>query len=196
MQSRFQMWLNRFISGPWLKRIANGAVIVFGILLMIFPDKASDLILNFAAALLGVGGLVLLARHFLGERRPDSLNLQLYFGVFLLILAGAVMMLKGFLLAFIPLAFGTILIIFGLVHGQGALAMKEYGSRRWIIDLACAVISAVLGLVILLYPFDTGLLLIRIIGGAMVFMAVQSLFSVRRRSAKEDDGVIHTDFID
>ena len=57
--------------------------------------------------------------------------------------------------------------------------MRRASFRSWYLTLIAAAISCVLGALIILHPFGTGLVLIRVIGASIAVEAVQDLISLR-----------------
>ena len=74
---------------------------------------------------------------------------------------------------------GIILLVSGLVKLQTALDFRRNNVRRWQLQLTISLISVVMGIIILLNPFGTALLMTRMIGAAILVEGLQDALSLR-----------------
>ena len=80
------------------------------------------------------------------------------------------------LMSIIPILLGIIIAVNGIIKLQYSLEIKKnIPDSRWQLMLLAAVIMLVVGVVILLNPFKTNNLIIRIIGGILVFESIFDL---------------------
>lgn len=170
----------------WTEIILGAAAILLGLLLLIWPNLAVNVLLNGIGIFCIVVGVILIVRYFMLDTRQAIVSNDLAIG--LTWIAGGVLIiaLKSLLISILPFFFGLIVLIGGLVKVQGALSFKRMNSVHWYLELICAVVSIVLGVLILLNPFSTALLLMRVIGAALLIEGVSDLISCRQfKRAKE-----------
>ena len=166
----------------WPVWITAGATLVFGLALLIWPGVTTGLILNICGgALLAVGGFRI-ARYFMNKDPYDIFSWDLGLGIALACAGLALIIFKNLLLSIVPLLFGIALLICGIVKIQAAFNLRRMTNRFWYLTLIGAGVSCALGLLISLNPFGTGLVLIRVIGGAIAVEAVQDILSLRSYS--------------
>ena len=77
----------------------------------------------------------------------------------------------------LPFFFGLMLLIGGIGKLQYTLNFKRMGATRWYLELVGTILSIAFGIIILVNPFSTALLLMRIIGIALLIEGIQDLIS-------------------
>jgi len=163
----------------WHTWIISAAVILFGLALLIWPGQTTGLILNFAGGLLMACGAFRIIRYFVKSRNTAVYNMDMGIGGALFIVGLMIYIFKGFLLSLVPTIIGIILLVSGLLKLQTALDFRRLNVRRWQIQLITAAISVVMGIIILINPFSTALLMTRLIGAAILIEGLQDVFSLR-----------------
>ena len=167
------------LKAGWPAWVAAIAVLLFGLALLIWPGITADLILNICGCALIIAGAFCIIRYFVKKDSYLAYNWSLAMGLLLLTGGISLVALKGLLLAIVPLLFGIALLVAGIAKVQAAFNMQRMHFRSWYLTLIAAAISCVLGLLIILHPFGTGLVLIRVIGASIAIEAVQDLLSLR-----------------
>lgn len=163
----------------WTEILLGAAAILLGLVLLIWPNMAVSVILNAIGIFCIVLGTIDVIRYFLLDERAAIVSNDLAIGLSWIACGVLVIALKGLLISILPFFFGLVVLIGGLVKVQGALCFKRMRAARWYVELICSVVSIVLGVLILLNPFSTGLLLMRFIGGALVLEGISDLCSRR-----------------
>ena len=169
----------RVLKAGWPAWVAAIAVLLFGLALLIWPGITTGLILNICGGALMVGGVYNIVRYFIKKDTYYAYNWSLALGLMLLGGGLCLVIFKGVLLSIVPLLFGVALLIGGVAKVQAAFNMRRAGFHSWYLTLIAAAISCVLGALIILHPFGTGLVLIRVIGASIAIEAVQDLISLR-----------------
>lgn len=175
----------------WPAWVVAGVTLLFGLALLIWPGITTGLILNICGAALIVVGVFKIIRYFLNRDPFDVFEWNLGLGIALAGGGAALIVFKHVLLSIVPLLFGIALLVCGVVKIQAAFNLHHMGCRTWYLTLIGAAVSCVLGLLIIVHPFGTGLVLVRLIGAAIAVEAVQDLLSLRTY-----DQTIHTYFVD
>lgn len=175
----------------WTAWIAAAAALLFGLALLIWPGITLDLILNVAGTVLIVIGVVNLIRYFVNREPYDLFSWSLGLGLALVSCGVALIAFKKLLLSIVPLMFGFALLIGGIIKIQAGSNMHRIGYARWYLTLIGAGVSCVLGLLIILHPFGTGLTLMRVLGASIALEGVQDLLSARSYNK-----VVTTYFVD
>ena len=182
-----------FKPGPqtWL---VTAAVIIFGLALLIWPGQTTGFILNFIGGILMALGVFRIVRYFVRSRNEAVYNMDLGLGGALAVIGLLIFVFKGFLLSLVPTIVGVILLVVGLIKLQTALDFRRLGVVRWQFQLTIALISVVMGVVILINPFGAALLMTRMIGAAILAEGVGDLLSLR--TFRDAYGVHYTHFTD
>ena len=179
MAGRNKNLFSRMLKAGWPTWVAAIAVLLFGLALLIWPGITTGLILNICGVALMICGVFNIVRYFVKKDSYLAYNWSLALGLILLGGGLCLVVFKGVLLSIVPLLFGIALLIGGIAKVQAAFNMRRAGFRSWYLTLIAAAISCVLGALIILHPFGTGLVLIRVIGASIAVEAVQDLISMR-----------------
>lgn len=161
----------------WQELTLGLAAILLGLVLLILPGVAATVVLCGVGAVGIVIGIVHVVRYFTLDARRAILSNDLSLGLVWIVTGMLVIILKDLLISLLPVFFGLAILLGGVVKVQTTLSLKRMNARRWYLELVAAIISIVLGTVILLNPFSTALLLMRIIGAALLIEGVQDLIS-------------------
>ena len=161
----------------WSELTVGLALSLLGLVLTICPGLASSVVFN-AVGIAGVViGAVHLLRYFRLDRQASLRSNGMALGMLWLVGGILIIALKGFLLSLLPMFFGLVLLVGGIIKLQYALNFKRMGVTRWYLELAATILSIAFGAIILINPFSTALLLMRIIGIALLIEGVQNLIS-------------------
>lgn len=165
-----------------LKNYSLGALacIIIGVALMINPHIITD-VLNTAVGVILIAWALIGVLGFIASRSSDSKERQSVFSLFsnvIMLLLGIYVFVNPKLLETIVMAeLGIYLLCSGIAKLASALSIKRYGSEGWLLPLITALITTVMGAVILAVPtlvsgsimFVIGVLLV--IAGAVNFVS-------------------------
>ena len=161
----------------WSELAIGIAMSALGLVLTICPGLASSVVFN-AIGIVGIIiGIVHLARYSMLDSRASLSSNGMFTGMMWLVGGILIIILKGFLLSLLPMFFGLVLLIGGIAKLQYTLNFKRMGVTRWYFELAATILSIAFGVIILINPFGTALLLMRIIGIALLIEGIQNLIS-------------------
>ena len=161
----------------WSEIIICGALMLLGLILTVFPGVTVKLVIGGVGGTGIVMGAIHLIRYFRLDEHASIGSNGLAIGLLWLVGGVLVIALHRFLLSIVPVFFGVVLLIGGIGKIQSTLQFKRMGAKRWYFELVCAALSVGFGAVILLNPFNTALLLMRIIGIALLIEGSQDLIS-------------------
>lgn len=147
--------------------------LVLGIALTFFPSLSANVLCYIGGGLLMVYGIWKIVAYF----RTQVVLAERLFSTGLIALAGGliIVLMPESLITVIPLLIGFALIACGILQLEVALGLSRMGYPRWYFSLTGAVLMLVLGVVILINPFSSSLLLLRFIGISMLLEAVCDL---------------------
>lgn len=161
----------------WSELAIGLCLSLLGLVLIICPGLASSVVFNVIGAACIIIGVVHLARYSMLDTKASIASNGMLVGLLWLIGGILLIALKGLLLSLLPILFGLILLVGGIIKLQYTLNFKRMGVKRWYFELAATVLSIAFGVIILVNPFSTALLLMRIIGIALLIEGVQDLIS-------------------
>lgn len=161
----------------WSEMAVGASTSALGLVLTIFPGLASSIVFNAIGVVGIIIGAIHLIRYFKMDPQASLKSNGMVFGLFWLAGGILIIALKGFLLSLLPMFFGLILLVGGILKLQYALNFKRMGVTRWYLELAATILSIAFGAIILINPFNTALLLMRIVGIALLIEGIQNLIS-------------------
>lgn len=161
----------------WSELSVGLATILLGLVLTICPGLASSVVFNGIGAASIIIGIVHLARYFMLDAQASLSSNGMFAGLIWVVSGILIISLKSFLLSLLPFFFGLLLLIGGIRKLQYTLNFKRMGATRWYLELAATILSVLFGVIILINPFSTALLLMRIIGIALLIEGIQDLIS-------------------
>lgn len=164
-----------------------GCLIIFGIILLMKPGMAAEVFCDMCGVLLLVFGIVKLFGYF----SRDLLQLAFQFDFAM----GIISSLIGFIMLFwskqfmetLIIGMGVFMLADALLRVQTALDEKRIGVKLWWIILVIALITAVIGTLLFLKPYNglEGVVILiglnLIIDGILNLFVVQSTVSIIRR---------------
>ena len=161
----------------WSEMAVGLATSALGLILAVCPGLASSVVFNFIGIIGIVIGAIQLIRYFTMDPQASLKSNGMFVGLMWLVGGILLIVLKGFLLSLLPIFFGLILLCGGVAKMQYTLNFKRMGVTRWYLELAATILSIAFGAIILINPFNTALLLMRIIGIALLIEGIQNLIS-------------------
>lgn len=148
---------------------------VFGILLLLFPGESGTVFIWMLAAGSALYGLGHLFRYAKGRKAGQSLPGDLFSGVLTLAFALFAMLWSHVILSFLPLVLGALLLLDGLGKLPLAIDALRYQQQARVPLAVSSFLPLALGLLILVRPFQTAQLVIRVFGIALLLDGVSDL---------------------
>ena len=159
-------------------------MIVLGILLLVNPGEAVLLVCRLSGVILGITGLVLLLMSLnnrQGVERGNGLDIFLtVLGIILLALGLFIVFRPGVVVGFAGVLLAVVLFVHGIGDLREMITLKQMGYSRWWVSLLCAAVTFLMGLVVLLLPFDSAALMMRIAGIFLVLDGISELYLALR----------------
>ncbi len=151
------------------------AYVIFGLFLAIKPAASS----TFICMVIGIMCLILsissLITYFTSGMERYYLQLQ-FIGPALLGVFGLIIILNPVvIISILPWVIGIVLFLSGIVKLQDGVTLKQFGYQKWKVVSLFAIVSVFFGILMMINPFGTGLLFIRIVG---IFFVLDGCFSI------------------
>lgn len=161
----------------FFRGIAGNAALtlILGILLIVIPGVAANALVSVLGWVLLVFGILYLVMAF----RAGQLTAELLATGLLALASGLVLLIRpGLLVSLCGIVLGLFLVIHGLQGIRQARQNKAMG-YDWKPTMIVAVIKLVMGALVVLNPFSTAALLLRMAGIFLVLDALGDLLLVR-----------------
>ena len=156
-----------------------GCLIIFGIILLIHPGIAAEVFCKICGVLLLVFGIVKLFGYFSRDLLQLAFQFDFAMGI-ISSLIGFVMLFwsKQFIEALI-IGMGLFMLADALLRVQTALDAKRIGVKPWWLILIMALITAVIGTLLFLKPYNGLEGVVILIGLNLVIDGILNLFVVQ-----------------
>ena len=157
--------------GVWLSVL----MVVIRLILVLWPGHVMTTAVKvLGIALLAGGGILILSWYRGRMKGVDALTLAE--GILLAALGLFVLMKPKMIISIIPFAVGAVVLVNGVLNLAQALDQRRENYSRWELSLALAVLTMVLGLLIMFNPFSTMEMLVVAIGGVSIYNGASNLF--------------------
>ena len=161
----------------WTESIMVGAIILLGLIMLFVPGLATSVLFNGIGAVCILIGLMHVIKYFTLDANNAVISNDMALGLAWIIGGTSVIIFKGLLVSLLPILFGLVILVGGVIKIQSTLGFKRMNAARWHWELICAVVSVVLGILILANPFSTALLMMRVIGASLTLEGCMDLVS-------------------
>lgn len=170
-------------------------IIAMGLCLLIWPDvsvRVICLILGVTAVLCGV---IKLAGYFSNDLYRLAFQFDLALGVLAIVLGALMLTYPEGIMGLLPVLAGVFVLTESVLRLQTAIDARHFGMRRWRSILAVSAGGAVLGILMLLHPFESGRMLVRMMGLTLAVDGAEGLLTglftikVPRRSEAEQERI-------
>lgn len=161
--------------------------LILGLILVVFPKVS-----GYAICYL-IGGLAIIygVFHLILYQRTKSPFVNYRYDLVQGILGAAigiyVIMVPEILIGTLPVVLGIVVMVDSIVKIQNAWDLKRLGYDRWWIVMIVAVISVVLGILMVFYPFAAYLSVIVFVGISLIINGISDLVTIFILSKKVKD---------
>lgn len=151
--------------------------LVLGVILVVWPGSFIQFACNIIGALMIAFGVLTI----IGEFTRHSKNaVMMFLGAFIGAIGIIIIANPELVSSIVPITFGIVLLINGLVNVRQAIGMHRYEEDSWMTLMILGIITLVLGCVILLHPYGTAQLAFRIMGAALIYSGLSDLFVIHK----------------
>lgn len=152
--------------------------LVLGLILLLWPGITAKVFCYAFGAVLLLYGAISIISFFVHDSRSGLLQIELILGI-LFAGVGLIFLLKpDFVMKIFPVVLGIYLIIDALLNLKRAFELKRMGYQNWVVMLVLSLLSVAIGVVVLINPFQTAELLIRVIGGGFIYTGLSDLWTL------------------
>ena len=164
-----------FYSEDSHRTILSLLMVIIGLVLVFWPGHVMTTAMTILGIAMLIGGGVLLFSWY-RTRRLSYIPVRLVEGI-LLALAGLFVLMKPkFLISIIPTIVGLFVVVNGIWNLLQALDQKKKLYNRWPASMTMAILTLVLGVLILFNPFSTMQVLVIAIGIVCIYNGASNLF--------------------
>ena len=167
----------------WSMLLSAALYMVLGLILVIFPTTTAYTICYMIAGIAIVIGLVNLVVYFTRNITRNYYRNDFVTGLLMVVLGIFVIYKADLVIALVPFIIGLCIIVSGLFKLQGALDVQRMGGNSVLI-LAVAIINVVVGILMVINPFKSAILLYRLSGAGLLFSGLTDMASTLYLSSR------------
>ncbi len=167
----------------WNMMLSAALYMALGLILVIFPATTAHTVCYLIAGIAIVIGMVNLVVYFTRNITRNYYRNDFVTGLMLMILGIFVIYKVNLVIELVSFILGLCIIVSGLFKLQGALDVQRMGGNAVLI-LGVAVVNVVIGILMVLNPFESALLLYRLLGAGLLFSGLTDMASTLYLSKK------------
>ena len=172
------MNLNKWIRAAKTGYLAISVVlIILGIALIAVPNFSAALLCRLAGGIMILFGLIKIVGYFSRDLYRLAFQFDLALGI-LLIALGAVLILRtDLMLNLICILLGVCILADALGKVQTSLDAKAFGIGKWWLILAAAILTGIVGFLLVLRPTESVPVLMLLLGVSLITEGVMNLIT-------------------
>lgn len=151
--------------------------IILGFILLLFTEQATSLFCKALAIILIIMGAGHIVTWFMNQMGS---NLRLIAGIIILLLGVWIFVNPRIIINLIPAIIGAILVLHGIADLRYAMDTKRGSDAAWIPCIVLAVISLVVGILLIVKAFEAAQIAFKLIGIALIYDGISDLFIISR----------------
>ncbi len=162
----------------WNMVVMSAVYIVLGVVLLLWPEAVLNGICYVVGGLVMLSGIVQIARFFSMREKLFFAPMTMTLGLVCLGLGLFLILRSDIVQTVLPIVFGLFVIFDSIVRIQGALELKRCEYGNWWTGLLLALLSVILGLIMIFNPFATISTLVMAIGVILIIEGALNVISI------------------
>ena len=164
-----------------LKIAKNGYIImsllfvILGICLIIWPDCSLKLFCTLIGIMLIAYGCIQIVGYFSKDYYCLAFQFDLAFGILLIAVGAIIIARREQVVNLIFAIFGILILADALFKIQMSMDAKRFGLSLWWRILVVAVLTGILGVLLLIRPFDAAEIMMILVGVSFLFEGILNL---------------------
>lgn len=162
------------------RKIYSFGSLVLGILLLLWPVRALKAVSYAVGIIIMAGGIMSILTQLRIRRRGTGSLWSLFVGVVITLVGGWIFFNPKDFASIIPSAIGYLITFSGIINLLETFALSKARYKKWWVSLLAAVLTIILGLILVNHAFGIAATMVRIGGAALLFNGVSNLWINRR----------------
>lgn len=169
-----------------IELVFDGVLILLGIVLIIWPNDAAELMTRIVGIVLLLLALIEII-VFICSKNKEALEIIALIGALIFASIGIFLIINpGWLVGFFNIIFGVVIGIYGLFGIVNSIAYARRSGGLWWIGLIMSVIAVAFAVLIFMNPVWISNILMIAIGASLIFAAVMGIYNrIRIRKAQK-----------
>lgn len=155
--------------------LASLFYIVAGIILILWPDVAVKIVCYIISAILIIYGLIRVIIYLRSDNTRRYFQYDLVVGIVAVAFGLFIVFKPVLFISLLPFAIGLCILFDSIIKLQNALDLKRIGLSYWYVPLGITIVTAVLGLILIINPFGATVTLVRCMG---IFFIIDGIANI------------------
>lgn len=156
--------------------IASIILIIVAIFLMAKPGIALTTAVTIFGIIFLIEGIIRVISYIMEEPEIRAFSGELMMGILLTIFGLIILLNKVLFISIIPIMTGIWIIIRSIMKFQFAINLKAASAEKWELMLISSIIMCVLGVLVIINPFEAVVVLTRFIGIMILITEAVDIF--------------------
>lgn len=154
--------------------------LILGILLLLWPVGMLKLVSYAVGIIIMAGGITSILSRLRSRKRGGGAVWTIFIGAVITLVGGWIFVNPENFASIIPSAIGYLITLSGIINLLETFTLSKAHYRKWWVSLLAAVLTIMLGLVLINHAFGIAATMVRIGGAALLFTGVSDLWINRR----------------
>ena len=155
--------------------LASILMLILAIFLIVKPLQSISTIITTFGVILIIEGILNLLSYFKLEKEYRVMSFSVVMGITNILFGIMAIILSDTLISFFPIIISIWIILKSIVNFQISLNLKSINASSWLFTMVTSVITFILGIIILINPFQSAALAIRIIGIVLAITEIDNV---------------------
>ena len=152
--------------------------VILGAVFLLRPELSLNVVCYALGTLVIVYGIVHLITYFVKDRLESAFRYDMVIGIVAVALGIFILICPQLVASVLPFLIGIFILLSSIMKVQNAVDMKRTEHPRWWLFLVFALISAALGVTLIMNPFGSAAVLMMFVGASLLADGVMSLWSM------------------
>ncbi|MBO7355606.1 MAG: DUF308 domain-containing protein [Lachnospiraceae bacterium] len=173
--------------------------VILGIIDLINPEKMLSIIAYAIGISAIVCGIIFVIRYMVRDVRYNMGNNDFLSGIVAAVIGVIILIKWQELMALVPMILGVFIIVSGCIKLQDCIDLKKLGNSSYAVMLVMALVFIIFGAVLVSDPFESEVLLLRLIGVSLIISGMTDIFasiffdSIRKNYMLQDIETTYTE---
>ena len=154
--------------------------LVLGVLLLLWPVGALKAVSYAVGIIIMAGGITSILSRLRSRKRGRGSVGTIFIGAVITMVGGWIFVNPENFASIIPSAIGYLITLSGIVNLLETFTLSKAHYRKWWVSLLAAVLTIMLGLVLINHAFGIAATMVRIGGAALLFNGISDFWINRR----------------
>ncbi|HKM35215.1 MAG TPA: DUF308 domain-containing protein [Lachnospiraceae bacterium] len=171
----------------WQSVIYSLFYIAIGIVLLLFPKTTATTVCYVAGGSAIIAGLIIVCIYLFRDARKNAYRNDFVCGLLAVLMGVFIICRVDLVLGLTPFILGIAVMVSGFIKLQNCIDVRRMGYGNGLTLFLLALVNVVLGIILIIDPFGTTIVLFVIIGIGLIFSGISDLFATIYLSGKVKD---------